>query len=102
MMKNIGISMQTVWDLDLFIEETEILLSVCKRLRDKRLHNKRCCQNCESMRSLDERRLCTNERVVALMENPVEFEIEGDLRIFVCPFFAFRPDPEEGRDNGSD
>jgi hypothetical protein len=128
-LKKIGI--QTHWDLDNFIEETEILLEVCKRLRDKRHHNRRCCQNCESLEETqpmlccnecgDRTRLdiphgfiggsqcvngdgkyqeipgsiqrhCINSRMKKLMENPMEFDIEGDIRKFVCPFFAFGED----------
>lgn len=137
--RNIGISMTTEWNLDAFIEECETLLQVCKRIRDRRHHNRRCCLNCQSLDTIrtfvcdkcglkvvetptekfkigeacpgiktgddksmnrcegklklagvPERRLCVNPKVVALMENPMEFDVDSDIRIFVCPFFGFR------------
>lgn len=138
--RNVGINLQTVWDLDDLIEETQILLQVCTRLRDKRLHNKRCCINCkflDAIRTLvcdkceaeiksskhnigdfcptnvalsqipgasskcdghlksagvPDRYLCINEKMVKLMENPIEFDFDGDLRTFVCPFMEFSED----------
>lgn len=127
--EEVGISLRPLWDLDELIEESEILLQVCTRLRDHRLHNKRCCINCKSLDTLrtlvcdkcgdkihntrsnigdpcrhekcdgirksagvPDRYLCNNERVVALMENPIEFDFDGDLRTFVCPFFGYSED----------
>ena len=36
------------------------------------------------------RRTCRHKKVRQLMKNPMEFNREGDLRTFVCPFFGFK------------
>lgn len=138
--EEVGIALRPLWDLDALIEECEILLQVCTRLRDKRLHNKRCCLNCKFLATMrtfvcekcnekvtltktdftkydgfvhteddkekshticygdlkptgdPDRYLCINEKMVKLMENPIEFDYDGDLRTFVCPFMEYSED----------
>ena len=132
----IGLSIGTEWNLDAFIEEGEIMIEVCKRIRDKKHHNKRCCMNCIKLGTIRTLRcdtcdkisvftikrgdpinreyecqtvdgttlpckgkyiesnvpnksICLDAKVRELFENPMEFDIEGDVRIFVCPFFKF-------------
>lgn len=137
--EEVGISLRPQWDLDELIDECNILLQVCTRLRDHRLHNKRCCMNCKFLATIrnftceecgekivltrikfdadvyrhtedskekafekcygelkpsgvPDRYLCINEKVVALMENPMEFDFDGDIRTFHCPFFGYSED----------
>lgn len=90
--RSVQLNMKPAFDMDEYIEELEIMLTVCKRLRDKRRHNKRCCMNCKFLNSSQSRYFCGNEKVTKLMENPVEFDFEADLRTFVCPFMEFSTD----------